>query len=69
MKNEKEMLTMDKLVDGICPAYLEEYLDSEHIKMVIEIDEKFSQMYSPSTIKAKGVVEHMHKKHLGEQSA
>lgn len=69
MKNEKEMLPMDKVVENLCFAYLVEYLDIEHIKMAIEIAEKFSEIYSPNPIKREEVVEYLHKKYFGEQSA
>ena len=69
MKNEKEMLPMDKVVESLCLAYLVEYLDTEQCKMAIEIAERFSELYSPNHIGAKEVLEYLHKKYCGGQSA
>ena len=69
MKNEKEMLQMDKVIESLCLAHIVKYLDSEHGKMAIEIAERFSELYSPNPIEANEVVEYLHKKHFGEQIA
>ena len=68
MKNEKEMLPVDKVVESLCLAHVVEYMDSEHVKMVIEIANKFSEIYSPNPTQREEVVEYLHKKYFGEQS-